>query len=229
MRIGPESESAAPALAEQTRLLTLKRPVRAAGWLTGCAALVLSIFAAISLGAVAMPLGTVWGVLLDRAAPGLVEPHWSAGRAAIVWDIRLPRALLAALVGAGLALVGAVLQSVTRNPLADPHLLGISSGGAFGAILALLHTGRPGLLNRVMALLPSSVRVPSPLSADPHRKASMYQGVRWLGAPPRSGARVDPRVGTGNTATTKADVTGARSTQGASAKQGEVSRRHGAG
>jgi len=44
-------------------------------------------------------------------------------------------------VGAGLALVGAVLQSVTRNPLADPHLLGISSGAAFGAILALLHTG----------------------------------------------------------------------------------------
>ena len=115
--------------------------MRAAGWLTGLAALVLSISAAISLGAVAIPLGTVWGVLLDRAAPGLIEPGWSAGRAAIVWDIRLPRALLAALVGAGLALVGAVLQSVTRNPLADPHLLGISSGGAFGAILALLHTG----------------------------------------------------------------------------------------
>jgi iron complex transport system permease protein len=83
----------------------------------------------------------VWGVILDRLWPGLVTPDWSAGRAAIVWDIRLPRALLAALVGAGLALVGAVLQSVTRNPLADPHLLGISSGAAFGAILALLHTG----------------------------------------------------------------------------------------
>ncbi len=74
-------------------------------------------------------------------APGLIEPGWSAGRAAIVWDIRLPRALLGALVGAGLALVGAVLQSVTRNPLADPHLLGICPGGTFGAILPLLHTG----------------------------------------------------------------------------------------
>ncbi|MFM7333474.1 MAG: FecCD family ABC transporter permease, partial [Tabrizicola sp.] len=52
-----------------------------------------------------------------------------------------PRALLAALVGAGLGITGAALQSVTRNPLADPHLLGISSGGAFGAIAALLHTG----------------------------------------------------------------------------------------
>jgi len=45
------------------------------------------------------------------------------------------------MVGAGLAIVGASLQAVTRNPLADPHLLGIFSGGAFGAILALLHTG----------------------------------------------------------------------------------------
>ena len=45
------------------------------------------------------------------------------------------------MVGAGLAVVGASLQAVTRNPLADPHLLGISAGGAFGAILALLHTG----------------------------------------------------------------------------------------
>ena len=141
MRTGPGSGSAAPALASQARLSTLPRPVRAAGWLAGCAALVLSISAAISLGAVAIPLGTVWGVLLERAAPGLIEPGWSAGRAAIVWDIRLPRALLAALVGAGLALVGAVLQSVTSSPLADPHLLGISSGGAFGAILTLLHTG----------------------------------------------------------------------------------------
>jgi iron complex transport system permease protein len=45
------------------------------------------------------------------------------------------------MVGAGLSVVGAALQAATRNPLADPHLLGVSSGGAFGAIVALLHTG----------------------------------------------------------------------------------------
>jgi iron complex transport system permease protein len=105
------------------------------------ALLVVSVSAAVSIGAVPIPPGTVWGVILDKIWPGLITPDWSAGRAAIVWDIRLPRALLAAFVGAGLALVGGVLQSVTRNPLADPHLLGISSGAAFGAILALLHTG----------------------------------------------------------------------------------------
>ena len=109
--------------------------------LGGVLALVVSLSCAISVGAVSIPAETVWGVFLNRISPGLVEQGWSQGRAAIVWDIRFPRALLAMMVGAGLAMVGASLQAVTRNPLADPHLLGISSGGAFGAILALLHTG----------------------------------------------------------------------------------------
>ncbi|MEO0487318.1 MAG: iron ABC transporter permease [Pseudomonadota bacterium] len=105
------------------------------------ALLLVSLSIAISVGAVPVPAGTVWGVFLNKLAPGMVEQTWSRGREAIVWEIRFPRALLAMMVGAGLATVGASLQAVTRNPLADPHLLGISSGGAFGAILALLHTG----------------------------------------------------------------------------------------
>jgi iron complex transport system permease protein len=103
--------------------------------------LFLVIGLAVSVGAVGIPFGTVWGVVLDHLAPGLVTPDWTAGRENIVWEIRFPRVILAGLVGAGLGLVGAALQAVTRNPLADPHLLGISSGGAFGAIAALLHTG----------------------------------------------------------------------------------------
>lgn len=105
------------------------------------AVLLASVTMAVSVGAVSVPASTVWGVILNKLSPELIETTWSNGRAAIVWDIRFPRALLAAMVGAGLAAVGASLQAVTRNPLADPHLLGISSGGAFGAILALLHTG----------------------------------------------------------------------------------------
>jgi iron complex transport system permease protein len=103
--------------------------------------LFLVIGLAVSVGAVGIPFGTVWGVVLDHLAPGIVTPDWTAGRANIVWEIRFPRVILAGLVGAGLGMVGAALQAVTRNPLADPHLLGISSGGAFGAIAALLHTG----------------------------------------------------------------------------------------
>ncbi|WP_424943257.1 FecCD family ABC transporter permease [Aliiroseovarius crassostreae] len=111
-------------------------------WGIGAVAAVLaSVTCAIAVGAVSVPTAVVWGVVMDQFWPGLVEPTWSKGRTAIVWDIRFPRAFLAMMVGAGLAMVGAALQAVTRNPLSDPHLLGISSGGAFGAILALLHTG----------------------------------------------------------------------------------------
>ena len=57
---------------------------------------------------------------------------------AIVWDLRLPRVLTAAAVGAGLALAGAVMQSLTRNALADPYLLGLSSGASLGAVAVLI-------------------------------------------------------------------------------------------
>ena len=108
----------------------------------GCiAALLASISISAGLGAVPVPSSTVVGVVANKIVPGLVEQTWSQGREAIVWEIRLPRILLACLVGAGLSLVGSALQPATRNPLADPHLLGISSGGAFGAILAIMHTG----------------------------------------------------------------------------------------
>lgn len=109
--------------------------------LVGCLLLVASISAGVSLGAVPIPLATVWGVVANKLSPGAVEVAWSAGRESIVWDVRFPRVILGALVGAGLALTGAVLQPLTRNPLADPHLLGVSAGAAFGAILALLHLG----------------------------------------------------------------------------------------
>ena len=107
----------------------------------GLIILVFSISAGVSLGAISIPFSTVWGVVINNMVSELIDIDWSKGREAIVWDIRLPRTILACFVGAGLALVGASLQAVTRNPLADPHLLGISAGAAFGAILALLHTG----------------------------------------------------------------------------------------
>ncbi|MEM7251486.1 MAG: iron ABC transporter permease [Pseudomonadota bacterium] len=59
----------------------------------------------------------------------------------IVTDLRLPRALLAAIVGAGLGMVGAVLQTLTRNDLADPFLFGLSSGAAAGAVVVITLTG----------------------------------------------------------------------------------------
>lgn len=96
---------------------------------------------AVGAGAVPIPVETVWRIIASKLVPGSVIGNWTSGRENIVWEVRLPRIVLGAIVGASLAVVGAALQSVTRNPLADPHLLGISSGAAFGAILVLLHTG----------------------------------------------------------------------------------------
>lgn len=102
---------------------------------------ILSITAGVSLGAAPIPFSTVWSIVGNKLHAGMFAVDWSRGQESIVWDVRFPRVVLAALVGAGLAVTGAVLQALTRNPLADPHLLGVSSGAAFGAILALLHTG----------------------------------------------------------------------------------------
>lgn len=77
--------------------------------------------------------GPVW-VPFSAWSPGGSDPRW-----AIILELRLPRALLAVLVGAALGLSGAALQGYTRNPLADPGVLGVSSMAALGAVLALYY------------------------------------------------------------------------------------------
>lgn len=67
-----------------------------------------------------------------------IEAVWSASDDSIVWLIRVPRVLLGAFVGAVLAMTGAVIQSLVRNPLADPYLLGISAGASTGAAASIL-------------------------------------------------------------------------------------------
>ncbi|KAA0919917.1 iron ABC transporter permease [Dietzia sp. ANT_WB102] len=99
------------------------------------AGLAASIAAGVSLGSVSIPFGDVWAIVAHRLAPGAVDPWWSDAREAIVIESRLPRALMAAAVGASLAVAGGVAQAVTRNPLADPYLLGVSSGAGFGVVV----------------------------------------------------------------------------------------------
>nr|WP_122317009.1 iron ABC transporter permease [Pseudomonas cichorii] len=104
------------------------------------ALLILSCLMALGFGPARVPLGTVLGIVLHESGFDSAM-DWSRGQAQIIWLIRAPRVLLGALVGAGLALVGTALQAVTRNPLADPHLLGVSSGAALGAVAAVLYLG----------------------------------------------------------------------------------------
>ena len=96
-------------------------------------AVVVSVVVAVGIGPVSVPVDDVARVLFERLTGGIAHP----GTDLIVWRLRLPRVLLGAVVGAGLAVAGAVVQSVVRNPVADPHLLGLSSGASVGAVLVL--------------------------------------------------------------------------------------------
>ncbi|NYH08350.1 FecCD family ABC transporter permease [Pseudomonas moraviensis] len=123
------------------------------GWLLIALGAVLLVSCVVSLGfgPARVPVDVVWRILLHKLF-GLGVPDWSSGQEHIVWLIRVPRMLLGALVGAGLALIGAVLQAVTRNPLADPHLLGVTSGATLGAVIVVLHVGEiVGLLTLPIA------------------------------------------------------------------------------
>ncbi|MER7013962.1 iron ABC transporter permease [Saccharopolyspora sp. NPDC000359] len=92
---------------------------------------------AVSLGSVQLPLGQVWRIVLEPVVPW-IEPDWSPARSAIVLDSRMPRVVGGMLVGAALALSGAVAQLVTGNPLADPYLLGVSEGAGFAVSLTIV-------------------------------------------------------------------------------------------
>jgi len=103
--------------------------------------LLLSSALSLGFGAAQVPLAKVLAIVLHQLGMGDAQ-HWTHGQAQIVWQIRAPRVLLGALVGAGLALVGGALQAVTRNPLADPHLLGVSAGAVLGAVMVVLFFGQ---------------------------------------------------------------------------------------
>lgn len=96
-------------------------------WLLLGLASAVAIITGVTVGAVAIPPSRVWQALTQAGAPD----------AAIIRQLRVPRALLGFLVGGGLAVSGAVLQALIRNPLADPYLLGLSGGSALGAVLVI--------------------------------------------------------------------------------------------
>jgi iron complex transport system permease protein len=100
---------------------------------------------ALTLGGVHLPLSEVWSGLLGSGS----RPEASV----IIREIRLPRVVLAMLVGMALAVSGTALQALLRNPLADPYVLGISSGAALGAIVALWMGGRVAAASPLVAFL----------------------------------------------------------------------------
>lgn len=113
-------------------------------------ALPFAMAVAVAVGSVSLPLTSIVAAL----ASALELPSWGAPLDAsgetILWTVRLPRVILAALVGGGLAVVGTALQAVFRNPMADSGLLGVGAGAALGAVLAV----RLGWSTRAFLALP---------------------------------------------------------------------------
>lgn len=114
------------------------------GWLVGAVTLlVVALLVAVFVGPADLGVGAILAELVDKI-PGLhVDSGLSASQQAILWQIRLPRVILGALVGAALAGSGAAYQGVFRNPLADPYLLGVAAGAGLGATVVIGYA--PGL------------------------------------------------------------------------------------
>ena len=143
----PEAAAATPAA---PRLALPSYPWRRLAF--GLLALLAVLVVAGALGSVSVPPVSVLKIVAAKLGiidmPVTISGAWQT----IIWEIRLPRIALAAVVGAGLALSGATYQGLFRNPLADPYLIGVASGAGLGATVVLL-TGIP-ILYYGFSLLP---------------------------------------------------------------------------
>lgn len=131
--------------------MTIARPVGPGPILFGLLAIVGSGLAGVLLGPAALAPSDVLAALADRL-PGVDVPTALTPRQlGIVWDLRLPRVVMGALVGATLAISGAAYQGVFRNPLVDPYLLGVAAGAGLGATLVFAGVGAPAELVPIAA------------------------------------------------------------------------------
>lgn len=105
-----------------------QRRLRILGLLVGVAVLVMICLLSIAVGAKSIPLHAVWDALFHNDG---------SADAVVVRDLRVPRTILGLLVGAAMALAGALMQALTRNPLADPGILGVNGGAALAVVLAI--------------------------------------------------------------------------------------------
>lgn len=104
--------------------------------------LIATIIGAIAIGSTYIEPGVVYKVLLSKLSNGkLFSGEWNLMFESIIWEIRFPRVILGAICGAGLALCGVLMQCVTKNPIAEPYVLGISSGASAGAVSVIVLGG----------------------------------------------------------------------------------------
>lgn len=106
--------------------------LRAGGLLVATAVLLAVVLVSVSVGSKAIPIDVVWRAIFDD------DGSYDAG---VIWDQRMPRTLLGVAVGAALGVAGALMQALTRNPLADPGLLGVNAGASVAVVSSVLLFG----------------------------------------------------------------------------------------
>jgi iron complex transport system permease protein len=107
--------------------------------------------AAVLVGPASLPVGGVFKEIFSHVPFVHLQSGLDGRQASIVWELRMPRMVLGALVGATLSVAGGAYQGVFRNPLADPYLLGVAAGAGFGATLAIVSVGSGSVLVPVAA------------------------------------------------------------------------------
>lgn len=135
----PPGPASAPAATNVVSELPVLRRVPFAAVLTGLVGLlVVSVTAGVMIGPVSIQPTLVWRIVGVNSLNLPMAETWSASQESIVWLVRMPRVLLGAVVGAGLAVVGVAFQALVRNALAEPYLLGVSNGASVGASAVIL-------------------------------------------------------------------------------------------
>ena len=115
----------------------LPRVVAPAGLLLAClAAIALVVGISVGIGDMPIPLSTTYFAITNKL--GWTSVELNRIHETVIWEYRLSRALVAVFCGAGLALCGAIMQSMLRNPLAEPYVLGISAGASTGAVAVVI-------------------------------------------------------------------------------------------
>lgn len=135
---GPQTDQAREILAASRTRNTRRKRVRV---VLLSVLLLLTPALTITIGPASVPVDQVIGVILSHIPGTGVEVTWSRATDAIVWQTRLPRILVGLAVGAILGVSGVVLQALVRNPLAEPYVLGVSSGASTGAAFSILIVG----------------------------------------------------------------------------------------
>lgn len=104
--------------------------------------LILSIGTGIAFGSSYIDIVDVYKFIGNKiSGKELFDPSWKKTAEVIIWEVRVPRVFLSGICGAGLALCGVLMQCITKNPIADPYILGISSGASAGAVFVIVFGG----------------------------------------------------------------------------------------